>query len=161
MPRLLWTDDDGRRRFVYEIDLLGDHGWEVHWAESIDDAAGMLRDETWDALIIDQMLPFRRGRKPSLTELPNVWGGCVLLWWLRRSTVPPSKLSGSGIEDEPFFGLAPEESNRDIPVVVVSAFHDEEVAEAIGACSPADSAREIIAKPISEEQLLEALGIRE
>ena len=59
--RLLWTDDDGADWFVYEAAMLRRAGWEIHWARDVTSAVDRLSAEPFDALIIDQMLPWRRG----------------------------------------------------------------------------------------------------
>jgi CheY-like chemotaxis protein len=151
LARLLWADDDGESRFSREISMLLKGGWEVHWSLCIEDAAKKLHEEQWDCVIIDQSLPFRPKTMADTRESPGVWGGCVLLWWLRRGEVPKKMPGAPSVAQERFFRtLCPHSSNRDLPVVVVSAFYDEHVLAVMRDCSPQDANLEVIPKPVPE-----------
>lgn len=120
-PRLLWVDDDGkRRRFKYEEAVLR-KTWSITWAHSVYSAANALASSDYEAIILDQTLPFRDEQPPN-----DIWGGCALLFWLSR----PEKLPGvpRAPAYEGLLALTPRPRNREAKVCVVSAFDDEGVA---------------------------------
>ncbi len=130
MPRLLWTDDDGPRRFMMEEFTLRRAGWDVEWAQGMSPAVRKLEQSAFDVVILDQMIPWNDAQVGIPGENPvDVWGGCLLLWWLRRGTPPPT-LHRSQVER---FGemwtARPLAANRSAPVTIVSAFEDPDVRE--------------------------------
>lgn len=149
-PRVLWTDDDPPERYEYESFVLEDEGWDVVWAPDVSSAARLLAREHFDALILDQMLPYE-GLQPGGDPL---WNGCLLLRWLRGKGPPPSlKLDPNGGLGQ----LRPATENRDIPTVVVSAFHDPNVEAAMRDASAQDKNLPVVPKPIDMSALLDFL----
>lgn len=147
--RLLWTDDDPPGRFEYEAFILEDEGWEIRWAPDVTAAAIALSKDSFDAMILDQMLPYEALRKGD-----PLWGGCLLLRWLRGKAPPPNvSLDPTG----PLTRLTPGADNRDIPVVVVSAFHDPKVEAAMRDASELDRGLVMVPKPIDINALASLL----
>lgn len=149
-PRLLWTDDDGRERFLYEEYVIRDEGWEIAWAEGVSEASRLLAREPFDALILDQMMPYEGLRQNEFL----LWGGCLLLRWLRGAP-PPAALE---LElDGGLYASQPLDVNRDIPAFVVSGFYDASVAEAFREASPQDRDLRIMPKPVEVDEVLRFL----
>ena len=157
---LLWTDDDAPDRFLFEIGRIETRGWKVDWALDIWEAAQMLASRPFNALILDQMLPFHIGEnahEPVYKET-QVWGGCVLLRWLRGKG-PPDKAPLDSIEpDQRLRRLHPQPENARIPVIVVSAFYDEDVLTAMRDASDIDKTLEISSKTTNIAEIEELLG---
>jgi len=145
--RVLWTDDDGETRFVYEINTMRALGWEVVWAHDAVGAVERLRTERFDALILDQMLPWQRGNPIQL------WGGCVVLWWLRQQTWPPQLPSPIQVQSLPFWSQTPLAGNAEAPAILVSAFYNEEVERISRGASALDQDIEVLAKPVRIDDL--------
>ena len=110
--RLLWTDDDGRDWFVYEEHMLRAEGWEVRWARDLDEAAALLAAEPFDALVLDQMLPFTFANIGAEPHARRLWGGCLLLWWLRQRRWPERAPYPPDIRAHPVWSRAPPTSPR-------------------------------------------------
>jgi CheY-like chemotaxis protein len=145
---LLWVDDDGPDRFLFEEFMLTRRGWKVVWATSIRDALQKLGTNVFDAILLDQMLPV----DPGPLAPTDVWGGCLLLYWLRGMERP---LAAPEVEEpDAFREVEPLASNRSITIVIVSAFHDDEVEEAI---KSAAASIEIVKKPIDLDKLIAKL----
>lgn len=148
--RVLWTDDDPPERLAYESFVLEEEGWDVTWAPDVGTAARKLATEHFDALILDQMLP-----NESLQSGDPIWNGCLLLRWLRGASPPPAvSLDPSGVLSV----LKPEDGNRRIPTVIVSAFHDQNVEASMREASPLDRQLPMVPKPIDVNNLLEFLA---
>lgn len=146
---LLWIDDDGPDRFPYEEYMLAESGWKVVWATSVRDALKKLSEDRFDAILLDQMLPV----DPGPLAPADVWSGCLLLYWLRDLTRPAAAPQA---ETPNVYGDGdPLEANRKAKVVIVSAFHDDEVEGAINA---ADNTIQIVKKPVDLELLNAAIG---
>lgn len=147
--RLLWTDDDAPDRFEYEALVLGEEGWDVVWAKSVSEAARLLADQPFDALLLDQMLPYT-----GLKYGDPLWNGALLLRWLRGKGPPPNvTLDPKGELNT----LKPRVENREIPTVIVSAFHDPQVDSAMRDASEQDRALPLAPKPIDVGALLSYL----
>lgn len=144
--RLLWVDDDGEERFRYEQRILGARNWEIAWALDLLDAAEKLSTSPFDALVVDQSLPLRKGGEPTRIE-----GGYTLLHWLRRGEAPP----GGEFDDfrRPLNGKQALGENRCLPVLIVSAFFDEDLDAKIRQISPEDQEILIAPKPLDEYSL--------
>lgn len=147
--RVLWTDDDPPERYEYESYVLAEEGWEVVWAPDVGTAARSLSEQRFDALILDQMLPY-----DGLESGDPLWNGCLLLRWLRGKGPPPAVTLD---EQGALSRLAPLEANRAIPTVVVSAFHDPNVELAMRDASPMDRQIPLVPKPIDMTALLDFL----
>jgi CheY-like chemotaxis protein len=145
--RLLWVDDDAPERFQYEATvLLEDYKIEVAWARSVAEAIQLLRTQQYEAIVLDQMLPFSSG-----SLMTDYWGGCVVLHWLKRSKYPSA---APPAEDPSVFIGAPLAANMQAPVCVVSAFNDDDVhRELQRACERL----QIFPKPLDLEMLEEFL----
>lgn len=152
--RLLWIDDDGPGRFEYERYLVEREGWSLVWAEHVLDAVTRLASEPFDALVIDQMLPFDAEDR----GFPDPWGGCLLLRWL-RGTYPPRHVPLKMLTREGHLGAQPPPlpANVGLRLLVVSAFHNEEVLGEIRAASEKDQHIVVASKPLNERRLLELL----
>ncbi len=147
--RVLWTDDDPPERMAYESFVLEEEGFQVTWAPDVGTAARKLAGEHFDALILDQMLP-----NESLKAGDPIWNGCLLLRWLRGAAPPPAvSLDPSGVLSV----LRPDPGNQDIPTVIVSAFHDQNVEDAMREASPRDRQLPMVPKPIDVDHLLRFL----
>jgi CheY-like chemotaxis protein len=146
---LLWIDDDGPERFPYEAIVLAEKGWEIQWAKTGKEAVEALSSQEFDAIILDQMLPWIR--RISASREP-VWAGCLLLAWLRGHDRPSLAPQLPGFEQLPNF--QPLEANRAKPVVLVSAYHDLEVEDALRLIQP--DLQQFV-KPIDADDLVSAL----
>lgn len=146
---LLWIDDDGPRRFVYETKLLERAGWQVSWARGVEAAVETLAERVFTAVLLDQMLPMG----DPVQDRANVWQGCLLLYWLRRKPAPSQ--APASREWQKIGSRAPLAKNRHAKVLLVSAYYDTEVDKAIRAIEPALVA---ITKPIDADLLLKELG---
>ena len=145
--RLLWTDDDGRERFIYEERMLQRDGWEVHWAEDVEEATKKLSTERFDVVILDQMFPLQRARGQG-DAAPRIWGGCLLLWWLRRQCWPADLPYAAAAADYPIWAVQPLPENRSVPAIIISAIYDEQVEQVTAMASDADRDLERLSKPL-------------
>jgi hypothetical protein len=128
-PKLLWVDDDGRRRrFRYEEAVLK-KAWDISWAHSVYGAAQALTSAEYEAIILDQTLPFKD--QPQT----DIWGGCALLCWLTKPSAALAVIPRAQIYEE-LNSLTPLPSNRTAKVCVVSAYDDEGVAAQMRAARP-------------------------
>lgn len=144
--RLLWIDDDGERRFSFEQIVLEEKGWEITWVESVQQAAEVLVKGYFELLFLDQMLPLMDG------EPEDVWGGSILLHWL-RGTDQPEEMPPHDVR--PLFGRRrPRKENRSIPVVRISAFQDDEVDAAMHEVDPSLLS---VSKPIDMNGLMQEI----
>ena len=150
--RLLWTDDDGADWFVYEVHMLAAAGWEVIWAHDVLEAADLLSRQPFDALFLDQMLPWQRSTHQK--EALQIWGGCTLLWWLRQGRSPDALPYPERFRRLALWQQAPLPANRTTPVTVVSAFYDEQVEQLTRSAAPQDEGLELLAKPVRLDDLL-------
>lgn len=141
--RLLWVDDDGPERFEYERLILERKGWEISWARDVRTAARILSQVSFTALVIDQTLPFQLNGSDPDDERRSIWGGCMILRWLRQKHMPV----GMDIpaNDDELQRLKPLEGNKLLQALIVSAFHDDAVEEATRNTSEID--QEIIIEP--------------
>lgn len=152
--RLLWIDDDGPGRFEYERYLVEREGWSLVWAEHVLDAAKLLSSEPFEALVLDQMIPFDRDDFGPL----DPWGGCLLLRWL-RGTYPPRHVPLKMTTREGHLGVhaPPLPQNMGLRLLVVSAFHNDQVLAEIRSASEKDQHLVVASKPLNEKRLLELL----
>jgi len=156
--QLLWTDDDDPFQFVYESHILGRDGWEIRWARDVQEGAALLRDHPFDALVLDQRMPFELARGQADPPPLRIWGGCVLLWWLRTQRWPDDAPFAPTIASSPIWQWKPAASNTNIPVIMVSAFYDEEIERIIQSASPGDRDLEILTKPLRLPDLQDFLA---
>jgi CheY-like chemotaxis protein len=142
---LLWVDDDGEERFLYEKYNLEKKGWSIIWALTVLEGARNLAEASFDAVLLDQMLPPERYEAE-----PSLWGGCALLSWLR---------GGEHIQNTTDFDfldeMTPRDQNQKIRVTLVSAFYDEQVMSYIS--NAPGPAVELVEKPIMLPRLLACL----
>jgi len=146
--RLLWIDDDGPGRFPYEERQLKKGGWEVSWAPGVYEGARSLGASAFDVLLLDQMLPW----SAELRSSEEVWAGCLLFYWLRGKGRPhkmPPRDQFSHLQE-----MVPLSANRDLPVIVISAFFDDEIFSALHEIEP--QLRDF-SKPIDFKRLRQAL----
>ena len=150
--RLLWTDDDGRERFMFECHLLTKGGWIVDWAHDVYEALEKLGASRYGAMLLDQMLPLG-GRRPEAVPETTPWGGYEVLWRLRRAShrhnkAPPfAPAEGQAGWPEPLDG------NVGIPVLIISAFYDEDVLAAMRGASVHDRDLVISPKPTNIDEI--------
>lgn len=134
-PRLLWVDDDGkRRRFRYEETVLK-RTWAISWAYSVYAAARTLTESEYEAIILDQTLPFKD--QPHC----DIWGGCALLWWLAKPGESLTMIPQAQLYEE-LKALVPLPANRAAKVCVVSAYDDDGVAARMRAAR-----RDLVVRP--------------
>ena len=158
--RLLWTDDDDPFQFVYESHILAQDGWQISWARDVETGAALLRDESFDALVLDQRMPFQLDHAHVDPPELRIWGGCLLLWWLRQQRWPSSAPFAPAISSSPIWQWQPTAHNRSTPVIMVSAYFDEEVEHIIQSASPIDQDLEILTKPLRLTDLQDFLQER-
>ena len=154
MPELLWVDDDGQDMFLYEVYELESRGWTIHFAGSVSEATQRLSTQRFDAVLLDQMMPLEAGPHQSV----DVWSGCMVGWWLRTAGPPPGVPKASLEQSQHLWTPPPIPHNQTIPVVIVSAFYDVDVAEQVRAIPSPSGAVEILPKPVDFEGLLTQLG---
>lgn len=145
---LLWIDDDGPRRFVYETKQLTKRGWEIVWAKGVEEAVDRLAERAFGAVLLDQMLPMG----DPVMDRANVWQGCLLLYWLRGQPFPsqaPAIDEWRTIE-----ARLPLVENRHVKMLLVSAYFDSAVDKAIRVIEPNLVS---VAKPIDVDELIRAL----
>lgn len=144
--RLLWVEDDPPERFIHEQRVLEEEDdIEVSWARSVASAAQILCEDVYHALVLDQMLPMAEG------ESVTIWGGCCLLHWLRGNT---EEFSATANDERPALPRGnPLDDNREVPVIIVSAFVDDEVLETTKKASNHDSVIARILKPLDKVRL--------
>lgn len=142
---LLWVDDDGEERFLYEKYSLEKKGWSITWALTVLEAARNLEEKSFDAVLLDQMLPPQK-----YEDEPSYWGGCALLYWLRGA----ERIQDA--TDFDFLGeLTPRDHNQEIRVTLVSAFYDDHVMDHVNKAP--GPAVELVEKPITLTRLLACL----
>lgn len=152
MRRLLWTDDDGEDWFVYEAHLIAQAGWEIVWAPDVVSAVALLQESRFDALVLDQMLPWQQ-RSSAPNDTIQIWGGCTVLWWLRRQQWPASAPFPTRIRDLPIWSQRPLPHNQDTPAIFVSAFYDEKIEQVARDASAQDAMLSVLAKPVLIDDL--------
>ena len=149
---ILWIDDDGERRFSYELKRLAKEGWEVTWARGVADAVSALSTHVFFAILLDKTLPMT-----ELRDRANVWQGCLLLHWLRGKPFPSQAPEIQ--EWERIKRQEPRPENRSANLILVSAYIDSEVDAAFLDIEP-DLVSVI--KPIDSTVLIKELkNIRE
>ena len=154
MPHLLWIDDEGERKFLFEVYKLRKEGWTIDWAVSVDEATMALASHAYDAVLLDQMMPL--GGKGA--HHVDVWTGCLVLWWLRRGTPPEAAPPPSIEASRALWEASPLEANRKAKVICVSAFDDEDVVPVMQAVASDGSPDvPILVKPIRFAELHAAL----
>ncbi len=145
--RILWTDDEPGR-FGFAAWELRDAGWTIDWAEDVQTAAQKLSKERYDALIVDQMLPF----EPE-DVADRYWGGCLLLRWLRGAPSPEKAPVAEARQKEVLGRRTPRAENVHLPALVVSAFYDPDVVDATRSASPQDHEIAFVDKPVDVDEV--------
>ncbi len=138
-------DDDGVDRFPLERMILEALGWDITWSRSILGAAGLLEATEFHALILDQALPFRWADDAEPRQ-ETVWGGCVLLRWLRGATYPNQVAQSPELSELASIQALAE--NRGLPVLIVSGFYDDELDRETRGTSNQDHRITIAPKPL-------------
>lgn len=142
---LLWVDDDGEERFLYEKYNLERNGWTIIWAFTVLEAARKLSENSFDAVLLDQMLPPQK-----YEDEPSLWGGCALLYWLRGGGLLQDTRDFDFVAD-----LSPRSRNQNIRVTLVSAFYDDQVMSRVN--NAPGPAVELVKKPIAIARLVASL----
>lgn len=142
--KLLWADDE-KKRLEFTVGFLERNGWSVDWASTVIDAAKAASNNTYHFILVDQMLPFSREQSSE-----DDWGGCRLLYWLKRSRQPDDATRIDGISK--LTGIKKNPKNRNTAAMILSAFFDPLVD---GAIKNLEVRKE--AKPIIPEQLLKVI----
>jgi CheY-like chemotaxis protein len=147
--RLLWVDDDKPDKFLYEQMILKNEGWDIRWATTVVEAARTLSDERYQALLLDQMLPYEEDKRP------DVWSGCLLLRWLRQAELR----TGNELEENylELHELKPLRENTSMEVIVVSAYADETVEQEMRSASERDRNLLFEPKPVILDDILDIL----
>jgi len=150
--KILWVDDDPQERFSYYIDELTDvDGWHIDWASTVIEAMSMLHSDTYEVILLDQMLPI----KNKIDQIEN-WGGCFLLYWLRgawenfNQTIYKPEFEKYSNYD---YGIPPKPGNKDIPVILVSALNDAQLLKETEKANQRKEVIQLISKPIDINQL--------
>jgi len=120
LKRLLWADDEPDR-LEYEAEFVMSLGSRVDFAKTLLQAVDALRQARYDGLILDQMFPV------GIEDGPNIWGGCLLLRWLRRIDVPNGVPEDLRQVTSAIWTSGPLEGNESIPVHLVSAFYNPSI----------------------------------
>ena len=155
-PRVVWADDEPKR-MPYEARLIKRAGWELVWATSVIEAGRLLERGVFDALLLDQMMPYY-GSVPDARE---VWGGCLLLRWLAGTNAPSHAPTRWGEPEKSLerrmrlSDFEPQEPNRSIPVMVLSGYYDEDVLRAMREVRPDIT---VHSKPIQLDRVLAFLA---
>ena len=155
---VLWVDDDPRERFAYEEEILTTtYGFHLTWATTITSAARALARKPFDVVLLDQMFPWGTEH-----DTPDVWSGCKLLYWLRGTSFTAASCPWGWSDDTATFKKAlryPRKVNRTIPVIVMSAYADVDVAAALSTASTQDKNIPMLSKPVDIPELLMRLGL--
>lgn len=141
--RLLWTDDEGAVRFQYAIRCLRRDGWDIEWAFNAAEAAERLATEDFDLLILDLMMPPAAGYRET-----NVWSGCMVMRWLRGASRPEH-----APVDFPAFEGSVRPANVGLPVLLVSAYDDPGVWDAIDEVSRVEQDLVVLRKPLDVDEM--------
>lgn len=153
MSNLLWIEDEPDD-FSAARGEMEDRGWCVTFACDIVNAATLLSQTRYDALIMDLMVP---GNGDGVIKGFAIWSTYRLLCWLGGT----SPIAGAGVSDQwkTLDDITPIEDNRRVPAMILSAYHWPEVTAAMGAVNRARVGVEIkfFSKPIDEERVANAL----
>ena len=144
--RILWADDEPGR-LTFEARYVRKLGSLLTWKESLFDAIGALRANPFDGLILDQMLPFDSSRPMS-----NVWSGCLLLRWLRGTSIPAALPPAERAAVETVWTSPPLTDNASIPVMLVSGIYNETIQRSIRE-SAHDRELHLMPKPTNRMEL--------
>lgn len=159
LQKVIWVEDQPDHLTAAQR-LLGRRGWQVTIECDIVEAARRLANEVFHALIMDLMVPSGLGGNSAAGY--RIWSTYRLLCWLgsestRSMTDARAGLSGQWLEiDE----LRPLDANMHIPAMILSAYHDEGVANAMKAANRArTNGQEMVlcVKPIEAIQVVEEL----
>ncbi len=151
-PRVLWADDEPKR-MPFEARRIKAAGWELVWARSVIEAGQALERMPFQALLLDQMMPYY-GSVPDARE---VWGGCLLLRWLAGSNAPAHAPTRWGEPDKSaerrqrLTDLSPLAANQGLPVMVLSGYYDDDVLAAMREVRPDVT---VHSKPIQLDRVL-------
>jgi CheY-like chemotaxis protein len=152
-PRVLWVDDwvgsPNEARLLHAGPEIARAGWTLSWAKDILQAATLLHDVPFSALILDQMIPGH-----GIERRSEEWAAYRILCWLRGT--PPSGMT----HEEPAWRLlellSPAPVNQLIPVILVSAYHDPVVRRRLDDAN-ANGELRLLPKPVDTDRLIEFL----
>ncbi len=155
---MLWVDDDGQDRYLFETMKIENKGWSIDWALDIKEATEKLASKPYHAMFLDQMLPFNKVNGPSKIDenKPNPWGGCAVLSWIRKAGLP-SGIGANGQYDKLKSSNPPLPENEILPVMVISAYYDEAIYKHMTSTSSIDKNINFLPKPISIDALINFL----
>jgi len=154
--QLLWVDDDNPMRFFSEIEFLEeDCGYQVKLVHNIQDATKQLNERPFDAIIMDQMLPF--SEEDRFAGRVSKWGGCFLMAWLRGES--PLDSHDWGENDSRIYGALCDGDkanieNKKTPILVISAIMEPGPLSTI---TQINEGRLPVNKPISGEEISQSL----
>ena len=153
MSSLIWIEDQPSTLSAAQGELE-DRGWTVTFTGDIDAAATALSEWTYDALIMDLMVA---GGPGGVRQGFAIWATYRLLCWLRGT--PPDANRGVASQWTSIDRLTPIESNRTIPAMILSAYHEPEVTAALVVVDRAQLDREIrcFAKPLHSGRIADEL----
>jgi len=157
---MLWVDDD-EERFVYERTVLGEQGWRIDWAKTVEEAAVRLGAQAYQVVVLDQMVPSAEvgPRSPLI-----VWAGCRLLWWIRGRSdwerVPGQTGPGPAGAEWACLTSAdtPPSINVATPALIVSGIYEPAVFDRTRSASAFDKDVTFLAKPLEPEALIRVAG---
>lgn len=155
IPTLLWVDDEPELLSSHEELVRLDLGWELRWARSIEEAAGLLSRVSFDVVLFDQMMPLQQ--PDEYADAPIVvTAGLLLLSWLRSGRVDDrlagaAELRTAGIL--PDHGTVRQLANHTAPTLMVTGYQPPD--------TPIDLRTLLSAapflKPIDEDRLEQVL----
>lgn len=143
---MLWVDDEGPHKFRHTARIIGENGWTIEWADCVTSAVDRLANETYDDLLVDQMLPFNED------DEPDVWNGCILIRWLRGMRPPPG--TSGNVDRDQLMRQSPLPENAKLRAIIVSAYNEADVRKATE-----ETEGEIVfkIKPVTVNELLKLL----
>lgn len=99
-------------------------------------------------VLLDQAFPIGQGY-----SYKDVWSGCRLLSWL-RSEEPPAGAPHGALWVDLLRKNKPEPKNREVPVIIISGFQDDQVDAALRRINRRIS---IFPKPVDGDELIETI----
>lgn len=149
MKRLLWVDDDGEDRFLFERSILEDQGMVTDWARDATEAVVALQEKDYSLVLLDQVFPILQE-----SSYKDVWSGCRLLYWLRGRKPPAGAPQGAAGWASFLHDKKALAGNQNIPVIIISGFQDDHVDQALEGVSPGI---DIFPKPVDGDKLIETI----
>lgn len=148
MRRVLWVEDEPEQ-VTAARKWLGKRGWLVAVERDIIEAARRFATEEFHGVIMDLMLP---GGLDNAAAGYRIWATYRLQCWLGGVATSGQTNVKAGLSEQwpAIDQLRPLEVNIRIPAMVVSAYHDRDVADAMEVVHNLRTGRSILlcSKPI-------------